>query len=163
MLKIPTDKGVVMNGRLYYEDATPGLTIETDGLVVTEAHIMQFAGLSGDFFAVHMDDQFAQGLGFERRIAHGLLGLILLDGLKNRAARQFASVASLAWHWNFRRPIYAGDRISGRLTVSERRLTSRGDRGILTLAMELRNGRDEVVQDGTNLLMVQLRPAEEDK
>ena len=150
-----------MSSILYYEDATPGLTIETDGLIVTEAHIVQFAGLSGDFFAVHMDDQFAQSLGFERRIAHGLLGLILLDGLKNRAERQFASVASLSWHWNFRRPIYAGDRVSGRLSVGARRLTSRGDRGILTLEMELRNGRAEVVQDGTNLLLVRRRPEEE--
>jgi len=150
-----------MGGILYYEDAAPGLTIETAGLIVTEAHIVQFAGLSGDFFAVHMDDQFAQSLGFERRIAHGLLGLILLDGLKNRAERQFASVASLSRHWNFRRPIYAGDRVSGRLSVGARRLTSRGDRGILTLEMELRNGRAEVVQDGTNLLMVHRRPEEE--
>lgn len=145
--------------RLYYEDAIPGLSIETDGMVVTEAHIVQYAGLSGDFFAVHMDDQFAQGLGFKGRIAHGLLGLILLDGLKNRAEQQFAAVASLSWHWNFRRPIHAGDRISGRLTVSERRLTSRGDRGIITLAMELRNGDEEILQDGTNLLLVQRRPS----
>lgn len=147
-----------MSARLYYEDSPIGLTIETDGMVVTEAHIVQFAGLSGDFFALHMDDEFARSLGFERRVAHGLLGLILLDGLKNRAAQQFAAVASLSWHWNFRRPIYAGDRISGQLTVRERRLTSRSDRGILTLAIELRNGRGEVVQDGTNLLLVLRRP-----
>jgi 3-hydroxybutyryl-CoA dehydratase len=162
MQNILDDKGAIMSSRLphrlYYEDTTPGLSIETDGLVVTEAHIVQYAGLSGDFFAVHLDDQFAQELGFERRIAHGLLGLILLDGLKNRAELQFAAVASLSWHWNFRRPIYAGDRISGRLTVSERRLTSRGDRGLLTLALELRNGDGNVVQDGTNLLLVQRRP-----
>ena len=143
-----------MSAKLCYEDSPIGLTIETDGMIITEAHIVQFAGLSGDFFALHMDDEYARSLGFERRVAHGLLGLILLDGLKNRAAQQFAAVASLAWHWNFRRPIYAGDRISGQLTVRERRLTSRGDRGILTLAIELRNGRDEVVQDGTNLLLV---------
>jgi hypothetical protein len=36
--------------------------------------------------------------GFKGRIAHGLLGLILLDGLKNRAEQQFAAVASLSWH-----------------------------------------------------------------
>ncbi|NBO65727.1 MAG: acyl dehydratase [Acidobacteria bacterium] len=152
-----------LHHRLYYEDAEPGLSIETDGLVVTEAHIVQYAGLSGDFFAVHMDDQFAQGLGFRGRIAHGLLGLILLDGLKNRAEQQFAAVASLSWQWNFRRPIYAGDRISGRLRVIERRLTSRGDRGILTLGLELRNGDGEVVQDGTNLLLVQRRTEVKDE
>lgn len=147
------------SARLYYEDSPVGLTIETDGMTVTESHIVQFAGLSGDFFALHMDDDFARSLGFERRVAHGLLGLILLDGLKNRAAQQFAAVASLSWQWSFRHPIYAGDRISGRLTVSDKRLTSRGDRGILTLSIELRNGDGVLVQDGSNLLMVLRQPA----
>ena len=146
-----------MSDLLYYEDAPVGLTFDTDGLVVTEAHVVQFAGLSGDFFALHMDDEFARGLGFEGRVAHGLLGLILVDGLKNRATRRFHAIASLSWQWNFRKPLYPGDRIYGRLTVSDKRLTRRGDRGLLTLTVEVRNGKGEVLQDGTNLLMVQTR------
>jgi 3-hydroxybutyryl-CoA dehydratase len=146
-----------MSELLFYEDATDGLSWETHGLTLTESHIVQFAGLSGDFFALHMDDEFARELGFERRVAHGLLGLILLDGLKNRAAVQFAAIASLSWQWNFRRPLYAGDRITGRLTVREKRLTRNPARGILTLALELRNGQGEVVQEGTNVLMVRTR------
>jgi acyl dehydratase len=84
-----------------------------------------------------------------------------LDGLKNRASHRFHSVASLAWQWNFRKPIYPGDRIQGHLSVAAKRLTRRGDRGILTLALELRNVKGEVVQDGTNLLMVRTRAGEE--
>lgn len=82
-----------MSQLLFYEDIEPGLSIETAGLTITDAHIVQFAGLSGDFFALHMDDEFARSLGFPRRVAHGLLGLILLDGLKNRAEKTFASIA----------------------------------------------------------------------
>jgi acyl dehydratase len=143
--------------RLYYEDAALGLSFETDGMVLTEAHIVQFAGLSGDFFALHMDDVFARELGFPGRVAHGLLGLILVDGLKNRASQQFEAVASLSWQWNFRKPLYAGDRIQGRLTVTEKRMTKRPDRGIVTLRVEVVNGKGEVVQDGTNLLLVRAR------
>jgi len=128
-------------------------------MVVTESHIVQFAGLSGDLFDLHMDDEFARSLGFSGRVAHGLLGLILMDGLKNRAAQRFAAVASLSWQWNFRRPLYPGDRIHGRVSVTDRRLTKRGDRGILTLSLELRNGKDQILQDGTNLLMVRSRAA----
>lgn len=149
-----------MSELLFYEDIHPGLSFETPGLTVTDAHIVQFAGLSGDFFALHMDDDFARSLGFPRRVAHGLLGLILLDGLKNRAEKSFASVASLSWNWNFRKPLFAGERISGRLTVAEKRLTSKGNRGILTLALELRNAQGEVLQDGTNLLLVRTRAVE---
>jgi acyl dehydratase len=149
-----------MSQLLFYEDIETGLSIETAGLTITDAHIVQFAGLSGDFFALHMDDEFARSLGFPRRVAHGLLGLILLDGLKNRAEKTFASVASLSWHWNFRKPLFAGDRIVGRLTVTEKRLTSKGNRGILTLALELRNAQGEIIQDGTNLLLVRTRADE---
>jgi acyl dehydratase len=126
-------------------------------MLVTEAHLVQFAGLSGDFFPLHMDDEFARSLGFPGRVAHGLLGLILLDGLKNRASQRFAAVASLSWQWNFRNPLFPGDRVYGVLRVAEKRLTSRGDRGILTLALELRNGSGQVLQEGTNLLLVRRR------
>jgi acyl dehydratase len=148
-----------MSSRMFYEDAPIGLSFQTDGIVVTEAHIVQFAGLSGDFFALHMDDDFARELGFPGRVAHGLLGLILVDGLKNRAVRQFEAVASLSWQWNFRKPLYPGDRIHGRLTVADKRLTKRPDRAIVTLQVEVLNGKGEVVQEGTNVLMVRTRAA----
>jgi acyl dehydratase len=149
-----------LTGLLYYEDTSVGLSFETDRMVVTETHLVQFAGLSGDFFPLHMDDEFARSLGFPRRVAHGLLGLILLDGLKNRASQRFAAVASLSWQWNFRKPLFPGDRVYGVLRVVEKRLTSRGDRGIVTLALELRNGPGHVLQEGTNLLLVRRRPAD---
>jgi len=146
-----------MSEPLYYEDTPVGLTFETGGIVVTESHIVQFAGLSGDFFDLHMDDEFARSLGFPNRVAHGLLGLILADGLKNRASQRFAAVASLSWEWNFRKPIFAGDRLSATVTVKDKRTTKRPDRGILTLAIAVHNGRGDVVQEGTNLLMVKTR------
>jgi len=147
-----------MGALLFYEDVAVGLSFDTEGIVVTESHVVQFAGISGDFFPLHMDDEFARSLGFPGRVAHGLLGLILVDGLKNRASERFQAVASLSWQWNFRKPLYPGDRIYGHLRVADKRLTSRGDRGILTLAIEVRNAKGEVLQDGTNLLMVRTRP-----
>ena len=146
-----------MSELLFYEDTQVGLSFETGGVVLTESHIVQFAGLSGDFFDLHMDDEFARSLGFPGRVAHGLLGLILVDGLKTRASERFAAVASLSWQWNFRKPLFPGDRISAFVTVQDKRLTKRGDRGILTLALEVRNGTGDIVQDGTNLLMVRTR------
>ncbi|HTP87290.1 MAG TPA: MaoC family dehydratase [Candidatus Acidoferrales bacterium] len=146
-----------MSEPLFYEDVPVGLAFDTDGLVITDTHVVQFAGLSGDFFPLHLDDEFARSLGFEGRVAHGLLGLILVDGLKNRASQRFQAVASLSWQWNFRKPMYPGDRIQGHLRVADKRLTKRGDRGILTLAVEVRNAKGDVLQEGTNLLMVRTR------
>jgi 3-hydroxybutyryl-CoA dehydratase len=77
--------------------------------------------------------------------------------LKNRASDRFAAVASLSWQWNFRKPLFSGDRLAACVTVTDKRLTKRGDRGILTLSLQVRNGKGEIVQDGTNLLMVRTR------
>lgn len=150
-----------MTDQLHYEDVPVGLRFETGGIDVTEAHIVQFAGLSGDFFDLHMDEAFAQELGFAHRVAHGLLCLALVDGLKNRAAKRFASVASLRWDWSFRGPVFAGDRLSAQVEVTDKRLTSKGDRGILTLRISAMNQHRAVVQEGTNLLLVRTRSAGE--
>ena len=106
-------------GNYWFEDLKAGDWFETGHLVVTEAHIVAFAGLSGDFFDVHMDDEFARAQGFAGRIAHGLLGLALTDGLKNRASVRIMAIASLGWNWSFTGPIVAGDRIGVKIAVKE--------------------------------------------
>jgi acyl dehydratase len=141
-----------MGDPLYYEDVPVGLSFDTGGILVTETHLVQFAGPSGDFFPLHTDDEFARPLGFRGRIAHGLLGLILLDGLKNRASHRFHSVASLAWQWNSRQPIYPGDRIQGHLSVTAKcfrtartcRWSGRGPAGTIEPWRHARSARKEL-------------------
>ena len=139
---------------LRYEQIEPGLSFETGGISVTEAHVTGFAGLTGDFYDIHMDDEYARALGYPGRVAHGLLGLALCDGLKNRAAVRFAAIVSLNWRWSFTGPILIGDRIAARITVLSKRITRNPARGIVTLGFELLNQREEVVQKGENDLMV---------
>lgn len=139
---------------LRYDQIAETLAFETGGIVVTEAHIVAFAGLTGDFFDIHMDDAYAQALGYPGRVAHGLLGLALCDGLKNRAPVRFAAIVSLNWRWSFAGPILVGDRIAARIRVLGKRLTKNPARGIVTLGFELMNQKNEVVQKGENDLMV---------
>jgi len=145
-------------GLNWYEDCAVGDAFTTGGIVVSEALIQGFAGISGDFFDLHVDDEFARNLGFKGRVAHGILGLALTDGLKNRADHRFRAIASLGWNWKFIGPILVGDRIQVDVTVQGKRETKRADRGILTLAFKVKNQRGEVVQEGTNELMVSRRP-----
>lgn len=139
---------------LRFDAIEPGLVFDTPGITVTEGHILGFAGLTGDFYEIHMDDDYARGLGYPGRVAHGLLGLALCDGLKNRAETRFAAVVSLGWRWRFTGPILVGDRIAAEVRVLGKRATQRADRGIVTLGFRLKNQRDETVQDGENDLMV---------
>jgi acyl dehydratase len=143
-----------MTAKLRLGDIQPGMEFLTPGLVVTETHIVNFAGLSGDFFDVHMDDEFARSVGFKARVAHGLLCLALIDGLKNRSSVLFDAIASLEWTYRFRKPVFAGDWLHGRIRVIETRKTANAQRGIVVLGVEVLNQDADVVQDGRNTLMV---------
>jgi 3-hydroxybutyryl-CoA dehydratase len=145
-------------GDYWFGDLKAADWYETGHLVVTEAHIVAFAGLSGDFFDIHMDDEFAREQGFPGRIAHGLLGLALTDGLKNRASVRIMAIASLGWNWQFKGPIFAGDRIGVKVAVKEARLSSKGQ-GIVTLHLEVTQQEGRVVQEGETTLLTRLRPA----
>jgi 3-hydroxybutyryl-CoA dehydratase len=147
-------------GLYFLDDLQPGDRWVTGGMLVQDWHILTFAGLTGDFFDVHIDDRFAQELGFDGRIAHGLLGLALVDGLKNRAEVRLAAVASLSWTWDFRAPIRPGDRIHAEITLEEV-LPSRSkpDRGVAKLLFRVLNQDGTLVQEGWNSLLMRRRPA----
>jgi acyl dehydratase len=141
-------------GEYWFDDLRVGDHFATSAINVTEAHVVNFAGISGDLFDVHMDEEFARELGFPGRIAHGLLGLALTDGLKTRCPVRTKSVATLNWNWSFVAPIFIGDRIHVHLQVRALRLTKRGDRGIVTLAIQTKKQDGSIVQEGETLLLV---------
>lgn len=139
----------------YFDEIEIGETFETPGVTVTDWHILQFAGVSMDFFELHTNDEFARQTEFKRRVAHGLLGLALTDGLKNRSAFQVHALASLHWSWDFVGPIFVGDTVTAQVRVAEKRASrSKPDRGTVTLELELRNQEGKTVQKGRNVLMV---------
>ena len=144
-------------GLVTYEDLSIGDYFYTRKIDITETHIVNFAGISGDFFDVHMDRDFALSKGFSGKIAHGLLILSLVDGLKNRAPTQLNAIASLGWeNWEFKAPVCAGDSINCKITIAAKRKTSRGERGIVKLFFEVFNNQCILVQNGTNNLLISL-------
>lgn len=146
--------------KLYFEEIQIGDSFETPGVTITDWHVMQFAGVSMDFFELHTNEEFAKSTDFGRRVAHGLLGLAITDGLKNRSEFHIHAMASLSWSWDFAGPIFIGDTVKAYLRVAEKRESrSKPDRGVVTLDLELRNQNGEVVQKGSNKLMVRRKPA----
>lgn len=145
---------ILAPGLYGFDDVALNDRIETAALTVTPAMIDAFADLTGDRFEIHLSDAAAQRHGFPGRVAHGLLVLSLIDGLKNQCPALFRAIASLGWEWSFRAPVLVNDTIRATLTVAEKRPTSRPDRGILRLEVTAVNQRGEVVQRGHNLLMV---------
>lgn len=141
-------------GRYGLADLRVGDIVETGRRVVSVATIDAFADMTGDRFEIHMDKAAARKHGFPHRVAHGLLVLSLVDGLKNQTPAQFAAIASLGWDWGFAAPVFAEDQIGATVTVKALHATSDGKRGIATLELDVRNQHGETVQRGVNRLMI---------
>lgn len=134
-------------------DLEPGDRIDAGSQKVAAEMIDAFAALTGDRFEIHLSDEAAQRHGFAARVAHGLLVLSLIDGLKNRAPAQLKARASLGWTWRFLAPVLAGDTIAVMITVEAIDPARREDQAVLTLAFEVTNQDGKTVQSGTNRLL----------
>lgn len=144
---------------LYIDDLHEGEVFESGGRTVTETDVVLFVGLSGDSNPLHTDEEFAKTTPFGTRIVPGLLGLSIVAGLMHRmGVFDGTALAALGIEeWHFKAPMFFGDTLRMRMTVTGIRWTSRGDRGVVQRHFELLNQRDEVVQEGTMNLMVKAR------
>ncbi|HEC35202.1 MAG TPA: dehydratase [Anaerolineae bacterium] len=146
----------------YFEELTVGGAVESPGRTITEADILSFAGLSGDYNPLHTDAEYARTTIFGERIAHGLLGLSIASGLAWRTGLvEGTAEALVSVDWKFRAPIRIGDTIRLRAEVSKKKEMPRLGGGFVTLTTTLLNQRDEVVQKGTWTLLVRSQPAED--
>lgn len=144
---------------LSYEDVEVGDHFETPSRDVTAALIDAFAEMTGDRFEIHMSEEAALRHGFPARVAHGLLVLSLIDGLKNNAVARFRAVASLGWTWRFSAPVFVGDAIKAGIAITGKRTTRNPAHAILCLSFVVRNQLGRIVQEGNNQLMVYRRDA----
>ena len=141
-------------GTYGFGDLAVGDSWATGTTPITAALIDAFTAVTGDRFEIHMTEEGAARYGFKTRVAHGLLVLSVVDGLKNLSPVQLRAVASLDWQWTFSSPVHAGDQISARITVTSIGLTKKPDRGIAMLGFSVTNQDGRVVQSGTNQLMM---------
>jgi len=145
----------------WFDDFEVGARRLSPGRTITEADLVNFSGLTGDFSQVHTDEEFCKKTEFGTRVAHGLLGLSIAQGLSWRTGyTQGTGVASLAWNnWNFRKPIRIGDTVRVRWHVTEKRESrSKPGMGIIVEWVELVNQHGDIVQSGEHVSMIRKRP-----
>jgi acyl dehydratase len=143
---------------LHWEDFEVGTEWTTLSRTLTEADVVAFACLSGDFNPLHVDAEFAKETPFGERIAHGLLGLSIGSGLTSKLGIiDGTALAFLGLEWAFKGAIKLGDTITVKLRVEDTRETTKPDRGIVRLRTTIVNQRDEVVQEGTQTLLMRRR------
>ncbi len=140
---------------MYFEDFEVGQTFETPARTITEHDIMTYAGLTGDFAAVHTDEAYARQSVFGRRVAHGtlIIGLALGEVQKLKIFEGTA-ISPLELNWTMKSPVLLGDAMRVRLTIESKRETSKPDRGVLVRRYEVLNDKDAVVHSGTCPLLI---------
>ena len=141
---------------LYWEEWKIGAEFVTSARTITEADIINFAGISGDYNPLHIDEEFCRNTQFGTRIAHGPLvysiatGLIFQLHLYDDTLIAFLGFDSL----KFTKPVKIGDTIHARVEVIEKRETSKSDRGIMKRLLQVLNQKNELVQEGVQAFLL---------
>jgi 3-hydroxybutyryl-CoA dehydratase len=145
---------------LYFEEFTIDQVLTAPARTVTEADIVAFAGLSGDYNQLHTDVVFAaRESAYGKRIAHGLLGLSIASGLAARAGFiEGTALAFLGLDWRFKAPIHIGDTITLRARVTRTRPMPSAGGGIVVLDVAVVNQHGATVQQGEWSMMMRGRP-----
>lgn len=126
-------------GKRFSEFAV-GDVFESGGRTVTEADVVNFAGISGDFNPLHTDATFAATTPFERRVAHGMLAASISTGLgQTLGIFEGTTLALMSQTFEYKAPVFFGDTIRLRLTVQSAKASSKGGRGVVTFTSDVLN------------------------
>jgi acyl dehydratase len=146
---------------MYWEEWEIGAEFESPARTVTEADIVQFAGLSGDYNPLHVNEEYCKTTMFGGRIAHGPLvyaiaaGLLFQLHLYDDTLIAFLGFEDL----RFTKPVKPGDTIHARVKVLEKNETSKPDRGVMKRELRVINQRGEVVQEARQAFLLKRKPA----
>jgi acyl dehydratase len=144
---------------LYFEDFVVGDKAASPTRTITEADIVMFAGLSGDYNEIHTSEEYSKGNLFGRRIAHGILGLSIASGLAFQMGFLLGTVDVFrAIEWEFTAPIFIGDTIHLEAEVAETKAVPRLKNGKVAFKVSVKKQDGSIVQRGTWTLLVKARP-----
>ncbi len=152
--------------RKYFDELQVGDALVTPRRTVTEADIVNFAGISGDFFYAHMDDIAARDSIFERRVAHGYFVLSAAAGLFVDAAPGPVLANYGLETLRFVKPVYPGDTIQATLTVKQKTAKEKREgqvpQGVVAWDVEVKNQNAEPVAVYTILTLVRRKDPVDD-
>lgn len=145
-----------------YEDLFVGMRFRSPGRTITDADLVGFAGLTGDYSELHTSDVYAQSSQFGRKVAHGMLGLAYAHGLmwaRTGELRETAVAFLGIDGWTFKGPIFVGDTIFVDYELAELRDSrSRPTQAIAVFAVEVVKQDGAIVQQGRKALLVSKVP-----
>jgi acyl dehydratase len=160
MTEAPAHPVVTGQGDRFWEDLRVGDRVRGPGITITDSHLVQWAGLTGDWVSLHLDEEYAAAAGFAGRIAHGPLSMSLSMGLLTQTG-VFGNVTAWLGVDEVRAiaPTLIGDTIHPEAEVVVARPTRKPNQGIWTLRYRTVNQRGETTMTFTSSFMVRRRDA----
>jgi len=148
--------------RRYFEDLEIGHSLLTHRRTISEADIVNFGGVSGDYFYMHFDEIAAKDTQFGKRIAHGYFVLSAAAGLFVSPAPGPVLANYGLDNLRFVAPVAIGDTIRARLTCKRKVDRNRTDdqgrgQGVVAWDVQVTNQNDEFVASYDILTLVQKR------
>lgn len=131
----------------YWDDFTVGETFETAARTVEAGDVSLFAGLSGDFNPLHLNEEFAKTTPFGGRVAHGILTLAISNGHQNQLGIFEGTTLALLGidRIRFTGPVRLGDTGHTAMTIKETKPSSKPDRGVVTYEVAVKNQKGATV------------------
>jgi acyl dehydratase len=144
----------------FWEEFSVGEVLVTGRRTIDGGDVSRFAGLTGDFNPLHVDEEFARTTPFGGRVAHGILTLGISHGQQNLGGWFEGTTLALLGldRLKFTAPVRFGDTVRTELTVKETRPSSRPDRGVVTFDVAVRNQRGEVVCTYEEAVLMKRKP-----
>lgn len=143
----------------YGDDFEIGDVYTTACITVTETHVVNWAGLTMDFYPLHMDKEYAAKTEFGERLVHGPLIFALAVGLVGSAG--FAGDAAVAWlgadKMRMLTPVKIGDTITVVVEVIDKKPTSKPSKGVQVWRYTVKNQRQESVMVFDYTMMFHMR------
>ena len=154
-----------MPGR-YYEDFEVGETIAHDKRrTISESDNQRFCDLTMNQQPLHLDAAHAADTGFGERLVNGLYTMSLAVGLSIPETTDGTIVANLSYDdVEHPAPVFHGDTIRVQSTVADRRETSDGERGVVTMMVEafrVEDGEDTLVCSFDRTVLAEKRPSDQ--
>ena len=142
----------------YLGDYEIGREYTSQGRTITEADVVNFAGVSGDFNPLHTDEEFGKANQFGKRIAHGALGFIISNGLNNQMGiAEGTTIAFIECTVKYTAPLLIGDTVHIVVIPTEVIHSSKPGKGILKQLVKLVNQDERVIMESNQTLMVKSR------
>lgn len=143
----------------FWEDFTVGEKVTTDSITITDAHLVNWAGLTMDFYPLHMNEEYAKKTAFGHRIAHGPLTFALSIGLVGSTGILGDSLVAWIGIENMRvpAPVMIGDTLTVDAEVIKKRETKKAENGITIFHYTIRNQKEKCVMEFDNVFLMKRR------